>query len=251
MRSFWRGSRDTATATSAPASDPTLLAPGTPLDLDAPRAARSILSNEVALQMQAGIMDYRYKGVLALKCPFDLSIYTELLSDLRPGTILEFGSNMGGTALWLADTLASLGLSETALYTLDIEHRHEFTDPRFTYMHCDAGDIRAHLSDEFMAGLARPLLFIEDASHQYRHTLNVLEFFDEVSQPGDYIIVEDGIISIMDAEPQYDGGPHRAIYEFLRAHRADYEIDRARCDRFGYNATWNIDGYIRRIAKSG
>jgi cephalosporin hydroxylase len=53
----------------------------------------------------------------------------------------------------------------------------------------------------------------------------------------------------MDAEDQYDGGPHRALHEFITQRDKDYQIDRARCDRFGHNVTWNVDGYIRRVAK--
>ena len=212
-----------------------------------PRAT-SALSREVCETIQTGILGYTYRGIKTYKCPFDLAIYSELLSDLRPRTIVEFGSNMGGSALWLADTLDALKLSDTRLYTLDIEFMHQYSDPRVRFVRCDIGDIRSHLSEEMISSWQRPLLFIDDASHQYRHSLNILKFFDEISKAGDYIIVEDGIISIMDAEGQYEGGPHRAIHEFLAGRGAEFVIDRKRCDYFGHNVTWNVDGYIRRVA---
>lgn len=102
-----------------------------------------------------------------------------------------------------------------------------------------------------MAKLARPLLVIEDSSHQFLHVEKVLEFFHKYSAAGDYIIVEDGIISVLNAEDQYSGGPFQAIYSFLDKHSADYQIDRQRCDFYGRNVTWNIDGYIRRVASGG
>lgn len=210
------------------------------------RPARSAIPKELAFTIQAGILNYEYRGIPTYKCPFDLAIYAELLTELRPRSIVEFGSNRGGSALWLADTVAALGLADTPIHTLDIEFMHDYRHPRVHFVHCDISDIDAHLDRGLVAGWQHPILMIDDASHQYRHSLNILRFFDRVSLPGDYMIVEDGIISIMDAEAQYDGGPHRAIHEFMLDRGADYEIDRARCDRFGHNVTWNVDGYIRR-----
>ena len=56
----------------------------------------SVLTRDFANTLQAGIMAYRYKDIPALKCPFDLAIYTELLHSLRPATVLEFGSKQPG-----------------------------------------------------------------------------------------------------------------------------------------------------------
>ena len=211
--------------------------------------ARSDITKDLACTIQAGILSYQYRGVRTYKCPFDLAIYAELLTDLRPRTIVEFGSNKGGSALWLADTATALGLDDVRLYTIDIEFMHDFEDSRITFVTCDISDIDAHLDATFVSSWKHPILMIDDASHQYRHSLNILRFFDRISEPGDYMIVEDGIISIMDAEPQYEGGPHRAIREFMLQRSKDFSIDRARCDRFGYNVTWNIDGYIRRVRR--
>ena len=45
----------------------------------------------------------------------------------------------------------------------------------------------------------------------------------------------------------FGGGPLAAIERFLRGHGAKYEIGRTYCDWFGRNATWNVNGYLRRI----
>ncbi len=209
--------------------------------------ANCSLPLEIAQEMQRGIMSYRYKGILTRKCPFDLALYSDVLWEIKPGCVLEFGSNMGGSALWLADTLDALGLSRTKLYTIDIEYMHEFKDPRINFIQCDVSDIGAQISEDFMRSLPRPILLIEDSSHQYHHVRNVLEFFHKHSGPGDYVIVEDGIISVMNAEEQYAGGPLQALHAFLDEHPVSYQIDRARCDFYGRNVTWNIDGYIRRV----
>lgn len=41
-----------------------------------------------------------------------------------------------------------------------------------------------------------------------------------------------------------EGGPCRAISEFLRDH--PYEIDATYCDRYGHNVTGNPNGYLRK-----
>jgi cephalosporin hydroxylase len=205
------------------------------MPLRTPRPPQSDIPKDLAFKMQIGIMSYNYRGIRTLKCPFDLAIYTELLADLRPRTIVEFGSNVGGSALWLADTVDALRLEETKIYTLDIVYLHEYKDARVNFLYCDVDNIRAYLGGTEISKWRSPILMIDDASHQYQHSLNILNFFDEISVPGDDIVVEDGSIAIMDAEDQYDGGPHRAVHEFITNKGDEYEIDRNRCDRFGHN----------------
>jgi cephalosporin hydroxylase len=216
------------------------------LDLTQPRRVDSDLPVDLANRMQYGIMDFTYKGVPTLKCPFDLAIYAELIYRLKPRTILEFGSFKGGSALWLADTVDSFGLSETQIFAMDVNNLAEFRDRRINFRYCDCENIEGTLDRAVVDSIRYPLLIIEDASHMYQHSLNVLEFFHRVSTSGDYIIVEDGIASVVGVEDRYEGGPHKATYDFLRSHPDAYEIDRQLCDRFGVNATWAVDGYIRR-----
>ena len=52
----------------------------------------------------------------------------------------------------------------------------------------------------------------------------------------------------MRAEDRYDGGPLRAIRDFLARSGGRFEVDRSLCDYFGHNVTWNVDGYLRRVS---
>ncbi len=208
----------------------------------------TLLNAKVATAIQKGTLGYSYKGIKTLKCPFDLSIYQDIIWKLKPATILEFGTFKGGSAVWLADLLASYDLSDTKLITLDINQPHQLNDDRFEFRRCDVRDIATALPDEFMAQLRHPILVIDDASHHASHVTNVMEFFHRHAIIGDYLIVEDGILSLIMDEVPYEGGPVKAIHKFLEIHPNEYEIDRARCDTFGRNVTWNPDGYIKRIA---
>ena len=45
----------------------------------------------------------------------------------------------------------------------------------------------------------------------------------------------------------YEGGPVKAIAEFLASHPGESEIDRQMCDFYGTNTTWALDGYIKLL----
>ncbi len=99
-----------------------------------------------------------------------------------------------------------------------------------------------------MQSVARPLLVVEDSSHMSGTTSAVLDFFDRWLRPDEFIVIEDGILTAMGVADSYDGGPLRAIHEFIARTNGRYEIDRAFCDYFGTNVTWNVDGYLRRVS---
>src|SRR5690554_4437246 len=46
-----------------------------------------------------------YKGLINLTPPTDLVLYSNLIWELRPRTIIEFGAMQGGSSLWFADQL--------------------------------------------------------------------------------------------------------------------------------------------------
>ena len=207
----------------------------------------TVIPKEFLSDLQDGIMSYSYKGLATWKCPFDLAIYLQLLWDLKPATILEFGSNSGGSALWFADMLGVLGLRDSKVYSFDIEPVTDLTDPRIEFLQCDVSKPDETIPAELMNRLRHPVLTIEDSSHQAHHIGILLEYLHRWLAPGDYLVVEDGIITHLGWEQRYDGGPVKAVTEFLARHPDDYVIDRQRCDRFGQNATWNIDGYIMRV----
>ena len=66
-------------------------------------------------------------------------------------------------------------------------------------------------------------------------------------QRGEYLLVEDGICDSIDNQDRYDGGPNKAVAEFFAEHPEVYELDATYCDFFGYNVTWNPNGYLRRL----
>jgi cephalosporin hydroxylase len=198
------------------------------------------------MKIQQGTMAYRYRGLSLQKNPFDLALYLLLLDKARPRTLIEIGSYQGGSALWFADQGNILGLNLQVI-SIDIEVPQAVESPSVSFLRGDARGLRGVLSPSFMSGIQRPLMVVEDSSHLAGTTAAVLEFFDAWLCPGEYIVIEDGILSDMRVAELYDGGPLRAIEAFLEKRGSSYEVDRGLCDYFGRNVTWNVNGYLRRL----
>lgn len=207
------------------------------------------LSTEVLGNIQEGVLRTRYRGVPFLKSPFDISLYLQLIGDLMPKTVIEIGTLAGGSALWFADMLSCHGVEVPRVISIDIDPAPEVEDHRISFLQGAARALGECLGPELLAGLSRPLLAVEDSSHLYPDVLAAMRFFDGILEPGDYLVVEDGVVDQLPGAvyAAYENGPNRAVRDFLRERGADYEIDVARCDQFGTNVTYNPNGWLRRI----
>ena len=197
--------------------------------------------------VQNGTMNYSYKGISTLKCPFDLALYSLLLWNLKPRTIIEIGSNKGGSAIWLADQLRAFAI-DGHVWSYDLfPPVGGAEDPLVTFRFGDAGRLNDVVQHQELDQLPRPFLIIEDSSHERSHSLAVLNFFEPYMHVGEYILIEDGIVTDLGMADRFDGGPGAAIVEFLANHAQDWQIDTSYCDFFGENVTWNTNGYLKKI----
>lgn len=200
-------------------------------------------------RLQASVHHYTYKNVQLVKSPFELALYPLLLWDLRPRTILEIGSKEGGSALWFADMTGMLGI-DSHVVSIDLLPVEGIRHDRITFLGGDGRNLAASLSEEFLAGLPHPWLVIEDADHLEATSKAVLEFFDPHLEAGDYIVIEDGILSSLFPEtyPGCSSGPHQALKRFLSRHGDRYLMDSRYCDFYGHNVTWASNGFLRKTA---
>lgn len=183
-----------------------------------------------------------YKGIKAIRCPFDYVIYQMIICEVQPDLVIEIGTNIGGGAYYVADLLDSLG--KGIIHTIDIVDQ---SDPK----------VKEHKRIEFFTeGWEKydieltkgfeTILIIEDASHLYKDSLGILNKFHNIVSKDSYFIIEDGIINELGLEKEYLGGPLKSIREFLSNH-SNYIVDRKWCDMFGKNATFNVNGYLKKI----
>jgi len=200
---------------------------------------------EVKLSIEtidAGHHKVTYRGVKAVRCPFDYLMYQMIISEIKPDLIIEIGTRIGGGAYYLADLLDNLG--KGIVHTIDIVDE---VDPivkkhkRIKFFTEGWANYNIEIAKKY-----DKILIIEDASHMYKDTIGVLNKFHELVSLESYFIIEDGIINKLGLEKKYDGGPLRAIREFLPKH-PEYVVDRKWCNMFGKNATFNVNGYLRKI----
>jgi len=174
-----------------------------------------------------------WKGIAMLKDPFELALYPLLLWELRPATIIEIGSYTGASAAWLADLLAGMGV-EGHVYSFDIDRaqivaRHE----RVTFEFADCSD-PSTFPAALLQTLPHPWLVIEDA---HRNLYDLLCHFDQFLVPGDYLAVEDLL------SPRL----YSSFRRFALECESRYRVDTHYTDLYGYNATWNLNAYLKRV----
>lgn len=193
-----------------------------------------------------GLIKYRHRDVPMQKHPIELALYPRLVWALKPRTIIEIGSFAGGSAAWFADMLTGYGI-DGRVVSVDITPPSPSYQPqKVMFLKGSTMDLGATLAPDFLAALPRPWLVIEDAGHDYAGTISALRFFAPLLRSGEYIVVEDANVAEMGEDARLDGGPGRAIAEFLKECRSDYEIDAGYCDLYGRNVTGNPNGYLRR-----
>lgn len=199
---------------------------------------------EVKISVQSiyeGHHQVTYKGIKAIRCPFDYVIYQMIINEVKPDLVIEVGTNIGGGALYIADLLDMNG--KGILHTIDIV---DVVDPsvkqhnRIKFFTKGWEDYNLELTQEF-----EKILIIEDASHYYKDTIGILNKFNSLVSVDSYFIIEDGIINELGFEKELLGGPLKALREFLPNH-PEFIVDRKWCDMFGKNATFNVNGYLKR-----
>jgi cephalosporin hydroxylase len=182
-----------------------------------------------------------WMGVPCLKCPMDLWAYQEILAEVRPDLVVETGTHLGGSALFLAHMLDLLGAGEVV--TIDVLGRPgRPVHPRIRYVTGSSAD--GALVDGLLR--ARPpekRLVILDSDHSKAHVGRELALFAPFVSVGSYLIVEDSNVNGHPVLPDFGPGPSEAVEEFL-ATRGEFVAD---VSREKFLMTFNPGGYLKRI----
>ncbi|MEN9524278.1 MAG: hypothetical protein RL536_347 [Candidatus Parcubacteria bacterium] len=210
------------------------------------RRAKSVPADEIvkfnSSTVSDGHFNVTYRGIPSIRCPFDYVMYQMLIFKIKPDLVIEIGTNHGGGALYIADLMDKIGNGN--VHTIDIVKRAEkivIGHPRIKLFTDGWEKYDLACTKNF-----KNILIIEDASHMYEDSLGALYKFSPLVSKGSYFIVEDGIVSDLGRDKGFHGGPLRAIREFLVSN-SDFQVDRSYCDMFGKNATFNVNGYLKRV----
>ena len=206
----------------------------------------TLLHTDQLEALHKGVARYRYRDVLCQKNPLDVAIYMRLLWDVRPGTIIELGSNVGGSALLLRD-MARMANVDCPVVSIDATPP-QISFKGISFIQGDAFSLRKTFRRHKLHASPRPWLVIASSAQTFAACTALIEFFGEALRDGDYLVVEDGALANLTPEDQYQGGPNAAIAKYLETHPSAFDIVTAYCDMFGPNATCNPNGYLRKLS---
>lgn len=218
------------------------------------REMRCDISRQSIASISEGKHYASYRGIPMAKDPFDIVLYEMLFYELQPRTIIELGAYTGASAYWMADTLRNFQI-DARVFSVDIDLSLVDEDVRndnsVTFLEGDCNHVEQVLPRELLQDLPHPLILIDDA---HVNIAEVYSYFHEQGfQRGDYLIIEDTIPWIPGSFGKQNGAQEwgdwkwQEIQEFFADHENDYHVDRYYTDFFGYNATWNWNGFVKRL----
>lgn len=189
-------------------------------------------------------MKTAWLGVPALKAVQDLWSYQEIISDLRPGLIVEFGVRSGGSTLYFASILDQLGEGQVLGVDINLEPVHDRvrSHPRVTLI--ESSSIEPNVCDTILAMRDGYLFVVLDSDHRASHVLAELSMLTPIMQSGDYVIVEDSNINGHPVQAGWGRGPMEAMDEFFAANPNTFRRDVERESKFGW--TFAPRGFLIR-----
>ena len=186
--------------------------------------------------------DTRWLGIDVEKNPLDLWIYQEILHSLRPDLIVEIGTFMGGSALFMASIFDLLGSGR--VISVDIQDRPGRPQhSRIEYITGNSVDPSTVERVRSKIRNGEKVLVILDSNHFKDHVLSEMRSYSGMVSVNSYLIVEDGNINGNPVNKEHGPGPAEAITEFL-ARNGNFVVNR----RFEkYYLTFNPGGYLLRV----
>jgi cephalosporin hydroxylase len=167
----------------------------------------------------------------------------ETLSEVRPGLLIECGTNRGGSAFFYASLFDLMGHGRVV--TIDVTKMHDIEHPRVRFLigsSTDPATVEAIRAE--VAATRGPVMVILDSDHSQAHVARELELYAPFVTPGSFLLCQDGVIDEM---PLFEGirpGPLAAVEEFLPRH-PEFRLDEERCSRF--LVTHHPKGWLRRV----
>jgi cephalosporin hydroxylase len=160
----------------------------------------------------------------------DLWTIQETISELKPGLLIETGTNRGGSALFYAHLMDLLGHGRVV--TIDIEDINDLDHPRIDFLHGSSTDPAiVERVREAAAAAEGPVMVILDGNHARDHVAEELELYAPLVTPGSLLLSQDGIIDRLALFSDTRPGPLPANKAFLARH-TEFAHDRERNDRF-------------------
>jgi cephalosporin hydroxylase len=174
--------------------------------------------------------------------PTDLHVYQELVTQLRPASIVVVGDDDGlpGRATFMASLCDLLGggrviAAGRAITADDVDHDRITVVPG----QAEQPDVAERVAAEVGAAGAFVVLGLGDVAR----VVAAFERYAPLVPVDGYVVVENTVVNGRPAASSFGPGPHEAVVAVLGRHRdfvADPVVER-------YAMTFNRNGYLRRL----
>jgi cephalosporin hydroxylase len=182
-------------------------------------------------------------GVRAVKYPTDMWVYQELIHEQRPELIIETGTFLGGSALFMAHVCEQLGCGTVVSIDLELGAYGPLPDHR-RIRYLKGSSTEAPILEQVRTMLpdSGNVMVILDSLHTFEHVLAELNAYAPLVPPGGFVVVEDTNVNGHPVLPRWGPGPMEAVDAYLAKDPA-LSIDSSR-EKF--MLTSNPRGFLRR-----
>ena len=189
-----------------------------------------------------------WAGIKCWKSVSDMWNYQEILSDLKPSLVIEFGTRYGGSAVFFASVMRLVG-QPFKVFTVDISFNvldpAARRDPDILFVESSSTvPAIAEQIQQLKSEYPGKIFAILDSDHSMNHVLAEMKLLRPLLSSGDYLLVEDTNINGHPVLPGFGDGPYEAIQAYEREFPNDYTHDVARENKFGF--TYATNGFLIR-----
>jgi cephalosporin hydroxylase len=209
------------------------------------------MSQDVSLREQAmdllskadeyyWLHQFNWMGEPCIQLPQDLFAIQEIIFRTRPQVIIEVGVAWGGSLLFYATLLESLGIGKVIGIDIfippDLKERlmrHGKISERLHLLEGSSLDHEIIERVKQQVGDARDVMVILDSNHTHEHVLQELLNFSPFVKAGNYLICADTVVEYLPPQKRQrawgpGNNPYTALQEFLQHNdrfRVAKEID--------------------------
>lgn len=184
---------------------------------------------------------HRQNAYGTMKIKEDLEQYKKIIEEMKPGIIIEFGTFSGKSALWFAQ------VSGKPVVTVDTDARNIERSSRkgwagwVQFIEGSSTDADVMERVHYLAWKRNPLLVL-DSDHAAHHVLSEMLAYQDMVEPGGWMVVEDTLLRWMPEDEQcYEGTPMDAVDVFM-------EFARGWEQHAHHPVTQHPGGWLRRTS---